>query len=603
MIKLLERDAALATVRAFVRRGGVLVIEGGAGVGKTAILDAACVLAQRKGRLVLRARGSDLETDFAFGIVCQLFERRCTQATRDEQAELFRGAAAAARALVMHQDSGGAKQDTSFAVVHGVYWLAVDLGSCRPVLLAVDDGHWGDDASLRCLAYLAARLEGSDVSLAVTLRPEELRSARALLTVRATASATVHPALLSERAVAAIARRTLGTSADGDMCAGIHHATGGNPFYVLELLRALKRADHPSGARAIEDAISRGGLGGIAMQLGVRLRSLDPRALTLAQAMAILGDGCELRHAAAISRLDMSLALHFAAELVRLDVLGTNRPPRFIHPIVRQAVIETLSSAEHDAAQRAAAGVLYAERSPPGRIAAHVSRLRPAGDSWIVERLREGARAALENGAPAAAADLLERALAEPPASELRGAVLREAARAHLRAGRALACKRLEEAMSIAESRLQTELASELAQSYATLFRWTDAVDVLERALKLLGTTRRSFASHLQSQLIAAGLQDARVAPRASQVMARMARCRLSGPPAVALGVAQGMVAILTGQPAGAAALLLERALAGIGVETGDHPFACSLARRSIPLFKSGLPSGILRRRPAGRAS
>jgi DNA-binding CsgD family transcriptional regulator len=200
-------------------------------------------------------------------------------------------------------------------------------------------------------------------------------------------------------------------------------------------------------------------------------------------------------------------------------------------------------------------------------------RLRTAGDPWVVERLRDGARAALEDGAPAAAADLLERALAEPPPAEVRVEVLREAARAQVQAGRAFACQRLEEALVIAEDRrLRAELARELAQTYATLFRWVDAVHILERALEWLGETHDSFAAHLQSLLVVAGLQDARVAPCALRMMKRMSGRRLSGAPAIALEVARGMVAILTGQPAGETARTLERALAATGgrVENWD---------------------------------
>jgi hypothetical protein len=261
VMRLLERELELATVRAFVRRGGVLVIEGRAGMGKTAILDATCIAAQRVGRLVLRARGSDLESDFAFGIARQLLERWCTDTSSDERAALFSGSAGAAKALVMPRDSGRKEEDTSFALVHGLYWLVVNLATRRPILLAVGDARWGDDASLRWLAYLAARLDGIEASLVVSLRPHEPRSqGRPLQAVRAAASATVRPDLLSEQAVAAIAHKMLGIAVEGDVCASIHRATGGNPFYVLELVRGLKRADHPMGERVIEDAVSRGDL-------------------------------------------------------------------------------------------------------------------------------------------------------------------------------------------------------------------------------------------------------------------------------------------------------------------------------------------------------
>src|SRR5262249_40906569 len=72
--KLLERESELAAVRSGVGRGRLLVVEGGVGLGKTAILDAASAAARRSGRLVLGARGSELERDFAFGVVRQLFE-------------------------------------------------------------------------------------------------------------------------------------------------------------------------------------------------------------------------------------------------------------------------------------------------------------------------------------------------------------------------------------------------------------------------------------------------------------------------------------------------------------------------------------------------
>jgi len=83
MINLLERKSELTEIRALMRHGGVMVVEGKAGLGKTAMLDAACALAGRQRRLVFRARGSDLERDFPLGLVRQLFERYCADATED----------------------------------------------------------------------------------------------------------------------------------------------------------------------------------------------------------------------------------------------------------------------------------------------------------------------------------------------------------------------------------------------------------------------------------------------------------------------------------------------------------------------------------------
>jgi hypothetical protein len=63
--------------------------------------------------------------------------------------------------------------DIGFAVLHGLFWLTINLADQAPLLLAVDDAHWADDASLRWLAYLTPRLDGPSVSLAVALRTDE----------------------------------------------------------------------------------------------------------------------------------------------------------------------------------------------------------------------------------------------------------------------------------------------------------------------------------------------------------------------------------------------------------------------------------------------
>ena len=77
MGRLRERERELAAAEALLeRRGGVLVVEGRAGIGKTSLVEVACSRAGELGLEVMRARGSELEAGFAFGVVRQLFERR-----------------------------------------------------------------------------------------------------------------------------------------------------------------------------------------------------------------------------------------------------------------------------------------------------------------------------------------------------------------------------------------------------------------------------------------------------------------------------------------------------------------------------------------------
>src|SRR5512132_2705962 len=91
-------ESALADARAGC--GRFLVIEGPAGIGKTALLAAARTMAAERGMRVLRARGTELERDFAFGVVRQLFEPSLVEASELERADLLQGAAGVAAGLL-----------------------------------------------------------------------------------------------------------------------------------------------------------------------------------------------------------------------------------------------------------------------------------------------------------------------------------------------------------------------------------------------------------------------------------------------------------------------------------------------------------------------
>src|SRR5262245_4836850 len=102
MPELLERERELAAVEALLGRGGsVLAVEGGAGIGKTALLEAATRRAAALGYETLAARGSELEVDFAYGVVRQLFERRLATIDEDERKALLAGPAGAVRPLLL----------------------------------------------------------------------------------------------------------------------------------------------------------------------------------------------------------------------------------------------------------------------------------------------------------------------------------------------------------------------------------------------------------------------------------------------------------------------------------------------------------------------
>jgi DNA-binding CsgD family transcriptional regulator len=332
-------------------------------------------------------------------------------------------------------------------------------------------------------------------------------------------------------------------------------------LYVTELLRGVELGDRPL-AELDPAALLAGGREGIARRVVDRVRGVDPRALSLAQALAVLGDGCELRHAAAIAGVETGQAVSLTAGLVRVEVLAADDPPRFIHPVVRDAVEGSLESDQRDVAHRSAARLLHGDGAPPGQVAAHLVDVQPAGDGWVLSRLRNAARAAMQSGAPGAAAALLGRALKEPPPLAQRVEVLREAAQAEASAGRETACEELEEALRLAtDPRERAEIALEVAEAYAALFHWVDAVDVVERALEDLGGLDEALAARLEGELVVCGLHDARRAARVAPVLERLSSRPLGESAAEALAVARGMAMVLSGRRAEEAAAPLQEAL------------------------------------------
>jgi hypothetical protein len=103
--QLLERGEELARIESVLAearagRGAFVVIEGPAGIGKTALLAAARTAAKSGGMRVLRSRGAELERDFAFGVVRQLFEPPLAEASEHERADLLQAAAGLAAGLL-----------------------------------------------------------------------------------------------------------------------------------------------------------------------------------------------------------------------------------------------------------------------------------------------------------------------------------------------------------------------------------------------------------------------------------------------------------------------------------------------------------------------
>jgi AAA ATPase domain len=156
--RLVERELELGALGRLIESarsgaGGTVVVEGPPGIGKSSLLAAARAAAGDDWRVV-GALGSELEREFPFGVVRQLLEPVLAAAGGVEREGLLAGAAALAEPVLLGS-GGAAGAEPSFAALHGLYWLAVNLAGERPLLVLVDDVHWADLASLRWLVYLA----------------------------------------------------------------------------------------------------------------------------------------------------------------------------------------------------------------------------------------------------------------------------------------------------------------------------------------------------------------------------------------------------------------------------------------------------------------
>ena len=210
-------------------------------------------------------------------------------------------------------------------MLHGLYWLTSALAEDEPLVLAIDDAHWLDQPSLRFLSFMQPRVSELPVLIALTTRPLHAEPDDEPLDriVVDPETCLVRPQPLSRDAVAALVLDRLGKAdaAMTDECAAV---TGGNPFYLVELLRDLERAGSTSSGspRAI-------GPRTIAQALRFRGRASSDGA-AMARALAVLGDGSRVHDVAALADIDHSSATVAADALIADGLLagGPSSPSR-----------------------------------------------------------------------------------------------------------------------------------------------------------------------------------------------------------------------------------------------------------------------------------
>jgi DNA-binding CsgD family transcriptional regulator len=559
---LVERDRELARIARCLQRaeqghGGALAVEGPAGIGKTVLLAAAREGAQGDGFQVLRGRGAELEREFAFGVVRQLIEPVVVGATEEERARLLDGPpGVAARLLGLpgfgDEEAGGTPvgPDPSFAVLHGLYWLCANLAAERPLALVVDDAHWADSPSLRFLAFLLPRLEDLRVVVLLGARPVEAGPGQGLLAALMVDPATevVNVPPLSRSGVAKMVAAGLGADQEPGFSTACWEATGGTPFLVRTLLEAVREeglAPVAASAAKVQN-IATATLGRWAM---LRLAGLGPDAAGLARAVATL-ERAELSQAAQLAGLTALDGARAAQLLVRAGML-VEAPLSFAHALIRAAVYREVPLGERSEAHGRAARMLAEGHASPALVAEHLLATAPAGDGWVVAKLRAAAREATARGAPESVAVYLRRALTEPPPPEAAADVLLELGRAEFTAGQSGWHEHLEAAVeSAADDTTRISAALVLAIALRMQQRFADAVEICDRVAAQAAGREPEARWRLEAMAVVCGLLDSVTAATVSvRARALISKATRQAVPRPALAVA-AYAAGLTNQPA-----------------------------------------------------
>ena len=490
---LLERDRELATLdgalaAAASGSGRMVVLEGAAGVGKTALLDAAGERAAALGLALLRARGDELLAPVAWSVAFRLIAPALARQPAQERSKLLSGAAAPARELFAGGPAPAAPAGSPVdaVIAHALFWVISGLAESGPLLLAVDDAHWSDAQSLQFLANLANRTLELPVLLLVARRRAEPGAAGEGLLDRLSAQAgslllEVPP--LSVEASAVLVRRTLGEQTSDELARACAEVTGGNPYYLGQLVAELAGEAVTAGS-ADAERVRTLTPASVTRAVLVRLARLGADALALCEAVSVLGDGCEFTTTAALAGLERTKAAAALDALATAEILRDAEPLGFVHPLVASSVYSEIPLGRRGELHLRAARLLADTGADPQLIAAQLLPAGRRGDEWVVDALRQAAGTTLRRGAASAAADYLERALEEPPEAGKRAQVLGELARAEAAAGRPQAAERFDTVLELVGDRAErARIHLELGQALAGQGRHPEALAAFERGL------------------------------------------------------------------------------------------------------------------------
>jgi DNA-binding CsgD family transcriptional regulator len=367
-----------------------LLIEGEPGIGKTTLWLAALELARDKGFLVLSARAAAAESVLAYTALADLLDGVPASAWAD----LPEPQRAAVDQVLLRADNGSS---TDQRAVAAAFLSVVEcLSADGPLLVAIDDLQWIDPSSMHVVAFASRRLTGP-VGILGSVRTDggagawlQMPRPDALNRIQ------LHPLGIHDlhAAVSARLRRPFSRPTMGR----IHEVSGGNPFYAIELARAI--ADRAPG---VETTLPRT----LADVVRNRIHGLDPDVHeALLAASCVPSPTVELVSRATISDDERLIELLENAESKGIIAIDGNQI-HFAHPLLARGVYTEAAPGQRRTMHRRLADIV----DEPELRARHLALAATSGDEVTLGALDTAAESARTRGAPAAAAELVDLAI------------------------------------------------------------------------------------------------------------------------------------------------------------------------------------------------